>query len=209
MGYDYSGVLRQPNKSAQEHKFSSTAKQTWAFIKRLMCKFMHRSVMKWEIIIMGGKGEFNLDEMEDGEIWINSSEQAGGENFCCSSELEHIKVDYKIRALFIFLLFFGFPHYLLCSCIYVFISKCQIMLQKVVNISEQFSRPSVTMAAWGDHLLWIGRKVFCSNYRSGVRSLCCNPGKKIPGWFCSSEHSIFITRLIKTLQSDEQNHLCL
>lgn len=64
---------------------------------------MHRSVMKWEIIIMGGKGEFNLDEMEDGEIWINSSEQAGGENFCCSSELEHIKVDYKIRALFIFM----------------------------------------------------------------------------------------------------------
>lgn len=108
MGYDYSGVLRQPNKSAQEHKFSSTAKQTWAFIKRLMCKFMHRSVMKWEIIIMGGKGEFNLDEMEDGEIWINSSEQAGGENFCCSSELEHIKVDYKIRALFIFY-FFWFP----------------------------------------------------------------------------------------------------
>lgn len=89
-------------------------------------------------------GEFNLDEMEDGEIWINSSEQAGGENFCCSSELEHIKVDYKIRALFIF---YGFPHYLLCSCIYVFISKCQIMLQKVMNISEQFSRPSVTMAA--------------------------------------------------------------
>lgn len=70
---------------------------------------MHRSVMKWEIIIMGGKGEFNLDEMEDGEIWINSSEQAGGENFCCSSELlEHIKVDYKIRALFIFY-FFWFP----------------------------------------------------------------------------------------------------
>lgn len=66
---------------------------------------MHRSVMKWEIIIMGGKGEFNLDEMEDGEIWINSSEQAGGENFCCSSELEHIKVDYKIRALFIFYFF--------------------------------------------------------------------------------------------------------
>lgn len=55
----------------------------------------------------GGEGEFNLDEMEDGEIWINSSEQAGGENFCCSSELEHIKVDYKIRALIFY--FFWFP----------------------------------------------------------------------------------------------------
>lgn len=28
----------------------------------------------------GGKGEFNLDEMVDGEIRTNSSEQAGGEN---------------------------------------------------------------------------------------------------------------------------------
>lgn len=37
----------KPNKSAREHKFYSAAKQTRTFIRRLMCKCMHQSVMKW------------------------------------------------------------------------------------------------------------------------------------------------------------------